>query len=47
MPFSKGAKAGAVLSFSGKSRMKDFMAGCQKPLKPKKYISLTACEGVQ
>lgn len=40
--FAKGARAGAVLSLTGKSRMYDFMAGCQKPLKPKKYISFMA-----
>ena len=42
MDFSNGARAGAVFSFEGKSLIYDFMAGCQKPLKPKKYISLIA-----
>ncbi len=38
----KGARAGEEFRRDGKSRTKDFIEGCQKPLKPKKYISFIA-----
>src|SRR6266436_1001596 len=37
------ARAGVEFRCAGNPRMKVFMEGCQKPLKPKKYISFRAC----
>ncbi len=39
-------RAGAEFNLAGKFLMKDFIVGCKKPLKPKKYISFMACSGV-
>jgi len=37
------ARAGVEFTCAGKPRMKVFMEGCQKPLKPNEYISFIAC----